>query len=150
MSGSTRFVGFVALVFFLTGCSTYRPVVWQAGDQVPGAEAVRGQDAELKVGDEVRVTLHDGEQAQGDLVSLDGETIVIGIGDWSLGKGRTRTFHPGEIAALEKVGTDVAATTAAVAGGVLVVGLLVWAAVAASMEPLTLGSSGSARHGQPR
>ena len=81
-------------------------------------------------------------------MSLDSETIVIGIGDWSLGEERTRTFRLGELAALEKVGTDVAATTAVVIGGALVVGLVVGAALAASMEPITFGSSGSAKHGQ--
>ena len=146
MSGYPEFVVFIFLFFCLAGCCTYRPVVWRTGDQAPVAEAAGDPGGGLQVGERVRVTLPGGEQDEGKLVSLDSTTIVIGVGDWSTWEGRTRTFRLGEIAAVDRVETDVAATTVAVLGCVVVVGLIVGVAMAASMDPITFGSSSSSKH----
>jgi transcriptional antiterminator Rof (Rho-off) len=135
VSLSFRVFWVVSLVFLVAGCSGYRTLEIPATDayQGPGTSPVPG----LERGDEVRLTLRSGESIEGTAVDFGAGAIVLdalspateaGAGNEilsldSAGSIENREIRLEEIESLEKTQFDTA--TAAIAGGILFLGVAI-------------------------
>ncbi|MCK9995782.1 MAG: hypothetical protein KAH56_05835 [Candidatus Krumholzibacteria bacterium] len=72
-----RFFWLVSLLFFGAGCSGYQVACYTRteGSLEPGQEV--GETCDLKPGDKVRITLVDGEQAEGIVQVISSSEIVL-------------------------------------------------------------------------
>lgn len=77
MKPQIRFFWLIALMFFTTGCSGYQVACYTRteGSLGPGQDV--GEICDLKPGDHVRVTLVDGEQAEGVVQIISSSEIVL-------------------------------------------------------------------------
>ena len=75
MSAIVRIVWVVTLVAFVSGCSTYRVVAGGPPAAAMSPEVVWSPD--VRAGERVRVTLADGRQYAGRLVSLRADEVVL-------------------------------------------------------------------------
>ena len=121
MSRIKKSVWALTLCFFLSGCtSAYQPAV------MPGEirnDSTSAQMSALRKGDAVRVTLHSGEQATGNVYEIGIDILTLGEKGFLVKK---RDIGVAEIEKIEiKESTGDLSTAGAVIIGVLVVGVVV-------------------------
>ena len=77
MKPQMRFFWMIALMFFTTGCSGYQVACYTRteGSLEPGQDV--GETCDLKPGDQVEVTLVDGNQAEGVVQIISSSEIVL-------------------------------------------------------------------------
>ena len=75
MKNGTRVFWVLSLVFFLVGCTTYRPGYVPGEPQGVQAGA---EDGPVRVGSTVRITLKDGNSVSGKVTALSNEELVLG------------------------------------------------------------------------
>jgi len=136
MNHFQKSVGWIALCFFLAGCSGYRTV--NLGPEVPHPGAPGNPvGEEFEPGRMVRVTLTSGEKVQGKVVDWDGRTLTAEMADsGSLVSIEAATIE--EIEVYDGAGGTAAAVVATVFLGIIVAGVVIDNA----MDDFMFGSGG--------
>jgi len=129
-------VGWIALCFFLAGCSGYRTV--NLGPEVPDGGTAGDPIGEgIEPGQRVRVTLTSGERVDGKVVDWDGSTLTAEMAE-SESLVSIEAANIEEVAVDDGAGGTAAAVVATVFLGIIVAGVVIDNA----MDDFMIGSGG--------
>jgi hypothetical protein len=126
-----KYLCLVLLVFFISGCSGYIVCCKSLSDLSSNRNSEFSGGCDLEPGDDVRVHLHDGEIAEGNIESVSPDEIVLGA---PYGDSEPRVFVANQISSVEKKSAKAGST----ALGVIVIGTLV-VALAIGISNMSMG-----------